>query len=49
MRTFRAELTVAALIGLTATLRVFEPPYTVAAPEEVLKRYGPVVQGLLDP
>jgi AcrR family transcriptional regulator len=45
----RAELAVAALIGLAATLRVFEAPTSVAAREEVVKRYGPVVQALLDP
>jgi AcrR family transcriptional regulator len=45
----RAELAVAALMGLAATLRVFEAPTSVAAPEEVVKRYGPVVQALLDP
>jgi AcrR family transcriptional regulator len=45
----RAELAVAALIGLAATLRVFEAPSSGAAPEEVVKRYGPVVQSLLGP
>ena len=45
----RAELTVAALIGLAATLRVFEAPTSSGTPDEVARRYGRVVQALLDP
>jgi AcrR family transcriptional regulator len=45
----RAELAVAALVGLAATLRVFEAPASGATPDEVAQRYGPVVQTLLDP
>ena len=45
----RSELAVAALIGLAATLRIFEAPTSGTAPEEVVKRYGPVVQALLGP
>lgn len=45
----RAELAVAALIGLAATLRVFEAPTSGGAPDEVARRYGSVVQALLDP
>jgi AcrR family transcriptional regulator len=45
----RAELAVAALLGLAATLRVFEAPASAAVPAEVQRRYGAVVQTLLEP
>lgn len=45
----RAELAVAALLGLAATVRVFEVPTSATVPDEVVRRYGPVVQALLEP
>ncbi|WP_051486176.1 TetR/AcrR family transcriptional regulator [Nocardioides sp. J54] len=44
----RAELVVAALGGLAATLRLFETPASVADLDGVRERYGRVVQQLLD-
>jgi len=44
----RAELVVAALAGLAATTRIFDTPAAGAAPDEVVRRYGAVVQHLID-
>lgn len=44
----RAELVVAALSGLAATVRLFETPSSVTDPECVLGIYGKVVQQLID-
>ncbi|WP_280417278.1 TetR family transcriptional regulator [Nocardia carnea] len=44
----RAELAVGALMGLAATLRIFEAPQSGAHPEQVLERFGDIVQKLLD-
>lgn len=44
----RAELAAAALVGLAATLRFFEPPGMNAELDAVALRYGRVVQSLLD-
>lgn len=44
----RAELVVAALAGLAASLRLFEAPASLAAPEEVIHRYGRAIQLLVD-
>ncbi|GAB2699512.1 TetR/AcrR family transcriptional regulator [Thalassiella azotivora] len=44
----RAELVVAALLGLAATLRVFEAPTGRARPGDVVGRFGAVVQALVD-
>lgn len=44
----RAELVVAALSGLAATIRLFETPSSTTSPERVLALYGDLVQQLLD-
>ncbi len=44
----RAELAVAALLGLATSLRFFETPLLVADLDAVEAAYGPVVQQLLD-
>lgn len=44
----RAELVVAALVGLAASLRIFEVPVSAGASAEVARRYGAAVQGLID-
>ncbi|MCD9154780.1 TetR/AcrR family transcriptional regulator [Aeromicrobium duanguangcaii] len=44
----RAELAVAALMGLATTLRFFESPVLLAELDAVEAVYGPVVQRLLD-
>lgn len=43
----RAELVVAALTGLAATIRLFETPSSVTDPERVLAIYGNLVQQLI--
>ena len=43
----RAELVVAALSGLAATIRIFETPSSVTEPERVLTVYGNLVQQLI--
>lgn len=44
----RAELAVAALLGLATTLRFFESPTLIAELDRVEAAYGPIVQQLLD-
>lgn len=44
----RAELAVAALLGLATTLRFFEPPALLADLDATEAAYGPIVQQLLD-
>lgn len=44
----RAELAVAALLGLATTLRFFESPTLIADLDQVEAAYGPIVQQLLD-
>lgn len=44
----RAELAVSALVGLAATLRIFDAVVTSERADEVLHRYGTIVQRLLD-
>ncbi|WP_063034913.1 TetR/AcrR family transcriptional regulator [Nocardia grenadensis] len=44
----RSELAVSALMGLAATLRIFEAPHSAARSDQVLLRYGDIVQRLLD-
>ncbi|MEV0106441.1 TetR family transcriptional regulator [Nocardia sp. NPDC050799] len=44
----RAELAVGALMGLAATLRIFEAPHSAAQSDQVLLRFGDIVQKLLD-
>lgn len=44
----RAELAVAALLGLATTLRFFESPTLLAQLDEAEAAYGPIVQRLLD-
>jgi AcrR family transcriptional regulator len=44
----RAELVVSALVGLVASVRIFEVPACRADPEDVVRRYGATVQRLLD-
>lgn len=44
----RAELAVAALLGLSTALRFFESPVLGAELDAVARAYGPVVQRLLD-
>jgi len=44
----RAELVVAALIGLAASVRIFETPATRSAPDDVVLRYGAIIQHLID-
>lgn len=46
--TLRAELAVAALLGLATILRYFEAPTLLAELDEVEAAYGPIVQRLLD-
>lgn len=44
----RSELAVGALMGLAAALRIFEAPHSAARADQVLLRYGDIVQQLLD-
>lgn len=44
----RAELAVAALLGLATTLRFFESPVLLAELDAAEAAYGPIVQRLLD-
>jgi len=44
----RAELAVGALMGLATTLRIFRAPSSAAHIDQVLLRFGDVVQALLD-
>lgn len=44
----RAELAVAALVGLAASMRLFESPVSLASPQDVITKYGAVVQQLID-
>ncbi|WP_432837730.1 TetR family transcriptional regulator [Dactylosporangium sp. CA-092794] len=44
----RAELVVAALTGLAATTRIFNTPAAAAAPDEVIRRFGTIIQDLID-
>jgi hypothetical protein len=44
----RAELVVAALVGLAANLRIFDTAASRSAPEEVVRLYGATVQRLID-
>lgn len=44
----RSELAVSALVGLAATLRIFRAPSSAAHRDQVLQRFGDVVQALLD-
>lgn len=44
----RAELAVSALMGLAAALRIFEAPDSRAQSDQVLLRFGDIVQQLLD-
>lgn len=44
----QAELIMAALSGLAATIRLFETPSSVTEPERVLDIYGDLVQQLID-
>ncbi|BCB83070.1 TetR/AcrR family transcriptional regulator [Phytohabitans suffuscus] len=44
----RAELVAAALVGLVAAARIFDVPATGTAQDEVIRRYGAVVQQLID-
>lgn len=44
----RAELAVGALMGLAAALRIFEAPNSAAHSEQVVLRFGDIVQDLLD-
>ncbi|MEV0362388.1 TetR/AcrR family transcriptional regulator [Nocardia fusca] len=44
----RSELAVGALMGLVAALRIFEAPNSAAHSDQVLLRFGDIVQQLLD-
>lgn len=44
----RAELVVAALAGLAATVRIFQAPAARSALDEVGRRYGATIQRLID-
>ncbi|MFI2230378.1 TetR/AcrR family transcriptional regulator [Nocardia testacea] len=44
----RSELAVGALMGLAAALRIFEAPNSAAHSEQVVLRFGDIVQDLLD-
>jgi AcrR family transcriptional regulator len=44
----RAELAISALLGLAATLRIFSSTQTPKRYDEVLHRYGALVQQLID-
>ncbi|MEV8511699.1 TetR family transcriptional regulator [Dactylosporangium sp. NPDC051484] len=44
----RAELVVAALTGLAASVRIFNTPAMGAAPDEVIRLYGTAIQHLID-
>lgn len=44
----RAELVVAALLGLAASLHILNTPASGSAPEEVARCYGATVQRLID-
>lgn len=44
----RAELVVAALVGLAATVRIFETPASHSAPGDAIRHYGATVQRLID-
>ncbi|GGL17519.1 TetR/AcrR family transcriptional regulator [Nocardia jinanensis] len=44
----RSELAVGALMGLAAALRIFEAPHSAAHSDQVLLRFGDIVQKLLD-
>ncbi|MFW6090485.1 MAG: TetR family transcriptional regulator [Actinomycetota bacterium] len=44
----RAELVVAALLGLAVSLRILQAPASGSASEEVARRYGATLQRLID-
>ncbi len=44
----RAELVIAALLGLAVSLRILRAPASGSAPDEVARRYGATIQQLID-